>query len=279
MGVEEEGSQEQAQQRPQQKAPWMSQSKKGRGMKKKGAKKARRHDEKTDGDGDGLCDETAARIPVAVAVAVGVKPAACRTFVPSAAREALLKRRGFLRRGGGGGGCSSSDLADKLRRLQCPFTWELEVLSGCSAELYGLLEETPYRPTAWHVAVQQLQFAFEFARHRLLWKSRELLEEVYSMLAALDRACGPAPGAGPGAGPGPTLQGDLLLKYRRGLKHVLDATWLLVREDRDAAEGRALPDGTLPNEVTSYDQLDDRQKASVWAMRSIMAQGNKPVGD
>lgn len=269
MGVNDETNKDihlEGDQRPQPHAPWMSQQKKGRGMKKKAAKKAKRQDgcaqnreddAVVNGDGDGLRRETAARAPQA-------RRAPARSFVPSAAREVLLKRRNFLRRGGCG-----SDMVDRLRRMQCPFMWDLEPLADCSVELYDLLESTPICPTPWHVAVQNIHFAFEFARYRKLWKSRELLEEVYAVLAALDQALGKK------HRDKDMHRDELLLKYRAGLKHVLDCSWLLVRDDRDAAVGAALPDGTLPEELTPFDELNNQQKASVWAMRAIMAPQGK----
>lgn len=236
----------------------MSQNRKAKGLKRsKASKSAAKQRQPQQQE---AIDEEGRDVPRPVPGTNAKRP----VLLPSAAREHILLRQQGRQRGQGRGGkglrrgAVESGMAEQLRRLQCPFLWRLPPRADSVGELYSLLDTTPHRPTPWHVAVQQIHFAYEFARFDKLWKSRELLEEVYTLLGEEgddDDAAG------------------LMGCYRAGLRHVLDACWLLVRADADARQGRAFPDGEPVADVC-FDNLEASQRASVWAMRAIMAQGD-----
>lgn len=255
-------------------APWMTQSRHGKKAKK--GKSGRKLQPKHGGQQGQEAPAAPAqpRLPLPPwPHQPGVAP--LRPFLPSAARELMHRRPDLVVRGGRCRGVCS-DMVQQLRRLQCPLLWPAAAGRAPSkAELYKRLDSTPHRPTLWHVAVEYIDIACQFARLRILWKSRELLEEVYAILMG-DEAGDPkvdvnANTVDPGAA---DHEESLLRRYRAGLKHVVDASWLMVREDQAMRRGLALPDGTPLTHVLLYDELDNRQRASVWAMRSLMGRGD-----
>lgn len=234
------------------------------GRAKKAAKRERRQQER-------LENQSVERMTAPTAAPPRRRPPPLAYFLPSTARRELQQQHDIsplLRRGAGRGGRNRHGPREELcsgalqatRRLQCPLVWHLQPMAELSrGQLYRVLDSTPHRGTPWHTAVQMIEVACAFAAMRdMEWKGRELLEDVYALLQARhgDR------------------DGVLLRKYRAGLKHVLDATWLLIREDADARERRPLPDGTPAADVVLFEELDEKQQACVYAIKAVMARGD-----